>query len=108
MVGGGKDEVMNGFDVFEGALLSTVSGYIYIYMILYDLICIDIKYSSQLYSQNRTFDSVTFFYKLQAKYLSRFSYFYSICFLIMEWIVFTTYPSKRANESFGEKTNKKV
>lgn len=37
---GGKDEVMNGFDVFEGALLSTVSGYIYIHMILYDLICI--------------------------------------------------------------------
>ena len=81
-------------------------------MILYDLIWsymyIDIKYSSQLYSQNSTFDSVTSFYKLQAKYSSRFSYFYSICFFIMEWIAFTTYPSKRANESFGEKTSKKV
>lgn len=72
MVGGGKDEVMKGFDVFEGALLSTVSGYIYIYMILFDLICIDIKYSSQLYSQNRTFDSVTFFLQVTSEVFESF------------------------------------
>lgn len=78
-------------------------------MILYDLMRIESNYSSQLYSQNRTFDSVIYLsLQITSEVFESFFLFLFHMFPHHGMDSFTTYPSKRANESFGEKTSKKA